>query len=480
MSRINEERLRMLAEAYSKNVPIADLRNVSGLGTDPLLRKLFQAVERGFLRPDSLDRFLTDETLYDFPDNLDARLEAVGSSINSELKIAAILALQGYPQTAAALHRRVKALAGDAKITSPNAFQDYYERSLSDIGFLAMRTYQIGNDPKINAFAISDAGERYGLPIAAFSLIYGVEHNISMLQLLGITSTRGDSRAPSNRVRIFELIDATVNPNVENDVGSIPMSKLGTKVSITQSDVLRHLESLKKLGIVDFEALYPEEKTYSLAKGVTPDRVTPIKDYPTLTGKVAEWLYKNGRGHAAQIALYIKYRHPNAVSMVLSGMHENGDAETLYAGQQKSNAWLGPNAELMRRWIKKIRGALDDGPELEEMAKMAADIRGDDTAAEMYLEPAITRYNKVSPNRNRKPLEQRGKELIEFVEEYQRLWNLPPTGEIISVSTDISPSSVSRVSRPLIDAGRLMRIDTLVSGERIHKPLYATPDFMKN
>ena len=143
MSRVNEERLRMLAEAYSKNVPIADLRNVSGLGTDPLLRKLFQAVERGFLRPDSLDRFLTDETLREFPDNLDARLEAVGSSINSELKIAAILALQGYPQTAAALHRRVKALAGDAKITSPNAFQDYYERSLSDIGFLAMRTYQI-------------------------------------------------------------------------------------------------------------------------------------------------------------------------------------------------------------------------------------------------------------------------------------------------------------------------------------------------
>ena len=80
-------------------------------------------------------------------------------------------------------------------------------------------------------FTLTQAGETYGQPAAAFSLKYAVDHNTSLFNLLGSTQSGGDSRAPYNRARLVELVRGGISTIWE--LGSI---------TGLNSGVIRHFE----------------------------------------------------------------------------------------------------------------------------------------------------------------------------------------------------------------------------------------------
>src|SRR3989338_6912102 len=106
-----------------------------------------------------------------FPEKLDERLNAVLAAINTAPKAVLLAAvLDGTFRTMPEIGRRYRRWANWPKA---NVLGDYIQRSLVTIGLVAEERISIpARDGAIEcSWRLSDAGIRYGISAAAFSLV---------------------------------------------------------------------------------------------------------------------------------------------------------------------------------------------------------------------------------------------------------------------------------------------------------------------
>jgi hypothetical protein len=230
-----------------------------------------------------LARLPIDRIQHKFPEDPEARLAAVLSCINSELKQATLLVLDRHPGTSTDISKRLATIA-NAKLPTPGTFSSYCTDTLVTMGFVVQERFRKRRPgfPR-NYFAISGPGEKYGQPIAAFSLRYAVDHNLSLHELLGQTASAGESRAPYNRARLVELVAE----------GHDRMVDVQECLGLAIEDVRQHLRKLEKLALLTFDSLSFEKKgvnSYTWVRGRLPGEARTVCQLKRLTRDVVRWL----------------------------------------------------------------------------------------------------------------------------------------------------------------------------------------------
>lgn len=451
MPRVGSEQVHEIAEAFEAGAPVSELRDTYNLGNRALLNRLTLAREEDFLSDEALDRILVDRTINDFPGNPENRLEAVLSCMNTELKQATTLMLDRNPKRRSGIRNRLSELT-DVNLPARPVFEGYCKQTLCPIGFLAQERLGEGLGLATSYFSISDAGEQYGQPIAAFSLMYAVDHNTSLYEFLGPTTSPGDSRSPYNRARIIELVAD----------GYYSMVGLGNELGLNSNGIRFHLKTLQEFGLLTFESLNPEQngiKPYKWAEGKRPEDAEMIKGCKTLTKRVARRLYENQEGDCNSIAQELGYKWPVHVSVILAGLERQGLAETQFISHQRSEIQLNESSEVLADYTRAVRAALNGKDELQEMETVLEEFREDRELFSLYLDAGIELYSAVSPNINARTPEERTGELLDFIGRYQAEHDRGPRPSEMMDSLNWSYGTVGKYTRQLLGQGMLTRTD---------------------
>jgi len=449
MPRFDKTRLTELAQDSEKGASVRELRVKFALSNKVLLKYLVQAMRQGLVKEANLARFLIDRTQYDFPENSEARLEAVLCCMNSELKQAVVLVLDRFPRTYWEIGGSLSAIT-NARLPARPTFSAYCVDTFAPIGFLVHKRYGRGLGLADHYFQLSEQGAKYGQPIAAFSLRYAVEHNLSLYQLLGQTQSSGDSRAPYNRARILEVVSEGHNRIVDLTQG----------LGLVIEDVRQHLNHLQRLGMLSFDSLNfagKGVKFYRWVYGRSPEEARTVGELKTLTKDVAKWLYANKVGERNQIAEALNYSHPTHVSSVLVGLVDQGLTHTPFASCDKSRITLSKRARLLSDYTRAVRNALANKSELRDMTSMFEEFVRDRRRFTRYLDAGIEFYTAVSPNLNARTVKERESELRRFVEVHQEREGVGVRPVDAVRALGWTHGTVTRCIRSLFQRGRLVK-----------------------
>lgn len=143
-----------------------------------------------------------------FPTDTKGRLNAILNVVNTELKTIALLHLGDSPIDRHDLKRKMRETVGyGVYLPGPSRnLEAYCHQTFYPIGAVAEETIlRDTGDETYFGYCLTDAGKKYGLPVAAFTLDYVVRNGKSMFTILGSTSTpSGRKRAPLSRINILQ------------------------------------------------------------------------------------------------------------------------------------------------------------------------------------------------------------------------------------------------------------------------------------
>ena len=281
-------------------------------------------------------------------------------------------------------------------------------------------------------------------------LRYAVDHNISLYELLGQTPSVGARRAPYNRARIVEVLSR----------GDTKIVDLTKQLGLTLEDVRQHLRKLEGLGVLSFDSLNFEKKgvkPYTWVQGKSPHQARHLWGLKTLTSDVAGWLYKNKRADRHEIAQGLNYRHLTQISRVLVSLVKQGLAQTDYMSADKSRIWLSKKSGLITKFVRAIRNALDDKPDLKDMSAILGEFSRDDELFGYYVNRGVKIYNSVSPNLNARTAESRESELLRFLNAYQDREKEGPRPVDVVRQLGWTPGTVTRNLSALLRKGLVGR-----------------------
>lgn len=410
MPRFTRDRLPELAGDFQDRVSLSDLRRKYRLSARSLLFYLVEARRENRISAASLNRLRLERRWYDFPRGREARLRAVLGCMNGELKQAILLLADEQPRTKTGIQRLLEAHTDEA-LPGSGTFYDYCFQTLTPAGFLIHDCLGKGLKARYNCFKLSAAGRRYGRPLAAYSLQYAVENKISLYELFGPTSSGGGSSGPYNRARIMELVAAGCNQIVS----------LAEQIGLSHTDISHHLRHLQAKGLLRFDSLTsaPGFKSYRWVRGRRPEEAKTIANRKKLTEAVIHWLYRHKQGDHRQIAGAVGCRHLQDVSKVLVGLAQQGLAFTEFSSTHRSRVELGKQAGPVLDYLKTVRGALRDGPELARITTRVKHWYRHPETLKQHLNAALALYMNISPTVNRKNSAEREEELIECIERFQ-------------------------------------------------------------
>ncbi len=413
---VREDKLRILAAALEAE-DIRPILAAEKLKRQKLVNLAHHALDDCIITTEEFDRIAKSiEKPKIFPTNHEQRLEAILSGVvNTEHKQILTLLLQDNPQSLVQLKEDF--VEATNSVWTPRRLTTYIESylllSLDSVGFVA---HPVLRDLNIGVKA-TEAGKKYGQPLAAFALDIGRQIDFSFHQLLGSTCSHGDSRAPYNRFRILHfLLD-----------GDTRISELRGQLNLPHIDVVSHLKTLKELGFVEFDSVGSEQRGWAVYKwsGDKPEDVKTVGGRPTLTRAVAQHLFKNGEADRNQIAADLKtgeYRDcTNAylradISRILVGLKRQGVASSGFHGNDKSHVkLLKDKTEFVDEFTRKVNGALRDGPELQEMERLNQLYQNDPDRLKTDATRRLGIYVSVSPQINCRSAEEWLKDVLLYI-----------------------------------------------------------------
>jgi len=406
-----KDQLGCVLKDFAKGIPVSRLRHKYNLRKEALLKYLIEARALGLLGESALAKIRVSKIQYPFPEDLEERLKAVLRCMNTELKQATLLTCETYPRTYKEISKNLGALT-NAKLPKAQSFASYCICTLLPAGLLVHERFGRGLGVAHRYFRLSEDGEEYGRPIAAFSLKYAVDHGISLYQLLGQSQSTSDSRSSYNRARIVELVS----------VGNTRLKDLMDHLSLMVEDVRQHLRHLKTVGVLTFDSLSPEFKglkIYTWRSGRLPSEARNVVERGKLTAAVAKWLYENGSGERNQIAADLNYKDIQGISRVLVGLAAQGLADTPFLPHEKSRIVLLEKAEVVTDYLRSVRDALSGKPALDDMKTTLREFDRNKETLANYLDAGIKLYDAVSPQIHARVAEEREFELMQFIEGYK-------------------------------------------------------------
>jgi DNA-binding HxlR family transcriptional regulator len=391
---------------------------------------------------------------YPFPENVEKRLQKVLFSVNTEIKSAVLIhSLDRNYKTGGELRQSLFELLGESVwLPSHKSFSDYCHEVFYPNGLVVEKPILKYQYPKRYAepglhWRISPAGKKYAKPLAAFSLKYAVDNNKSMYEYLGMTASRGKSRAPYNRFRIIELVGDGYSREID----------LAKTINLCQAGVRDTLLILRHTGFIEFTSVSEKKGQfkYRWVSGKNPEDVETVCKRKNLTLTVARKLSELGEADYNHLAKELEYSNPKHISVVLSGLVRQGTAQRIgpfKSGEIQSQISLTEEGKkLKENYCNPVRNALKDGKELEEMYEILCKLK--EPGMLNYTERGIELYFFVSPALKREHPRDREDQLLKFVEQFHenhRRW--PRRRDIISFS-----SLFETYLKPLVDKGILTK-----------------------
>lgn len=225
-----------------------------------------------------------------FPENPNARFEAIFAAIgNSEVKCATILLASEIPATGSEMQRRFREQVGSSWVPHTGTFHDYFE-TLGAAG-LIVKT--------VSGFTRTEAGEKYGKPIAAY-LLQQTSPFFSLEEFGQTARAHDSSRAVVNRADILSLLSKLDRP--------VSTSELIATLSWDQNRLIfNHLTALKNLGLIEYSSR-DDLAVYAVKEdGKIPTYHTSIM---TLKRRIQETITVMGAADAGLIAKKLHQYYP--------------------------------------------------------------------------------------------------------------------------------------------------------------------------
>ena len=267
----------------------------------------------------------------EFPKDPEKRFEAIFAAIgNSEAKCLTLLTLSEKPLTAFELHHKFLEESGGVWKTDRKTPAAYCFNTLVPIG-LVVEVDILHYESKVwvSGFRLTEAGIKYGQPIAAFLLEKSSNLPYSLLEIFGQTAKcSGKTRSVLNRARILEFLSQKDTVRRETDISKQLKLKASTQIC-------HHLRHLSQLGLIEYSSVNLEEKgfvKYILSENVARDKVEKVSTEPKLSSEIANLLFRLRKADANLLAEKLKKKYPKLsidslrvrASKILSGLSRQG------------------------------------------------------------------------------------------------------------------------------------------------------------
>jgi DNA-binding MarR family transcriptional regulator len=353
-----------------------------------------------------------------FPNDLEGRLDAILNVVNSELKSVTLLHLREQAMNGSEIRTAIrKNLREGVYLVLYPTFTGYCKNSLFPIGMVARE--EILEDGSINAligYSITEAGIKYGLPIAAFSLAYAHENDVSLFSILGPTSSQGDSRAPSNRIKILKFL---------RNREKVSETEIASDICLGENNILEHFKALSLAGFLRYASSgeTTNNKGCSVYEwaGVEDRELKTVRTHVNLTSQVAKKLKELEKADRRTLGELLHYGHPSNISTILRGLEKQGfvrhvgktgltgnratysEASLLDSGRKFCDEYIKPVEEFLQdKSVPEINAALQ---RMHEDKKWRQEV----------LSYGIERYTALSHYVNRKSLETHFEEIMDYV-----------------------------------------------------------------
>ncbi len=351
-----------------------------------------------------------------FPDDLEGRLNAVLNVVNTEFKSATLLHLDDSPAEADEIRARIRETVGNGVyLTQAKTFRGYCHKTFLPIGTVAEELIRRESVEAVYpAWRLTEAGRRYGRPIACLALEYAVDNGISLYAVLGPTHSRGKKRAPLNRVRILKALS-------ENE--SLTETDLARKSEMACNGILVALEKLKQVGFVEFDSIGELRKgksviIYSWIDGKAPEDAKPVYAFPALTKKIAELGKEKRRLTYEKVCELLGGPFARQmITSVLSGLAKQGFMERekgFTGGVKQSEVRITDKAGSFMDFVYRAEEILSGKLSEREMQEIYFSFINREDYRES-LRKAFEMYKEVSPQTNKKPREETNEMIIRFL-----------------------------------------------------------------
>jgi len=336
-----------------------------------------------------------------FPDYLEGRMNAILSTVNTELKCVTLLHLDDRTINEGDIRKRIQESVGKEQYL-PHAVTigKYCGGTFVQVGLVA-RQEIIGDQGDVEEIGYSRtiAGKRYAQPLAAYALRWAVENRMSLYTVLGQVTSCGKSRAPMNAVLILKELEKRKGKSRVSDlVGSTTLGGPGVRTRLT---------ALKNAGFVDYESIGYGETGYVKYRWTDIRKINEIEtvaEQPALTENIAKELANCRLADAYKLKEKIGYNGKICnVANVLSGLRRQQAVEPIrWEGGIRSEVTLTESGtHFLANFIGKLELVLSDETSVLRDIEAATDFLSSDKAAKKrYACEAIELYRKVSPQIN--------------------------------------------------------------------------------
>lgn len=218
----------------------------------------------------------------EFPSDPEERYKAVISSIGNhagkQITFLSISSIPGTITTPPEMHSAFLENSQGVWKTGGGVQKDHASSSLAPIGMVAKEVgIRNGSNREVVGYTQTEAGRKYGDPIAKFLLKYAAEHNISLQSIFGATGST-ENRTPYYRSLILEyLSQAKDNKTIRIADIQKALSHKYDEVSVKSS-----LGELQKAGLLIFDTVNKETMERFLYN--TTDTLDNSKDLGGQTG----------------------------------------------------------------------------------------------------------------------------------------------------------------------------------------------------
>ena len=352
----------------------------------------------------------------EFPKNLEERLEAILSSVNTEYKSVTLgILLDDSWKTGNDIRNAAESYVNPVTniIPSDTSFKAYCTFTFIPIGAVAEERIK-GRIP-VSYYKLTEDGEKYGKPIAQFSLRTAVDYKLSMYEIFGSTPSPGKTRSPFNTAKIlFELEkeDNLRRVDLANECGLIDMA------------VSQHLLRLKNIGFVNYDSVSGEESgwsKYEWIKGKNLENIKPVCKLPTLTKKVANKMKKLEISDCNELAEVLDYKHPEDISKILSGLEKQGFVKKVKFkgrefkfGEKQSEASITEKGrKFVYEFLELVCQAL--GEDDFDGIYQEIEIFDDPSITSDYISRGFSLYKEVCPAYKRKSKEDNESRILQIL-----------------------------------------------------------------
>ena len=343
-----------------------------------------------------------------FPEDTEGRLNNLLNIVNTELKSLSLLHLsREHAYTGSELYSKVRqTLQGKGYLPSPVSFSKYCSDTLYPIGTVAKEEIIADNGiTRSCAYRLTDAGEKYGLPLAAFALDWAIKHKQSLFSTLGSTISPGKSRAPFNRAKMLEILAET---------SDITESSLGNRIDISPSAIVTHCRALQRQGLVQFASVgkYSEHRGSHIYEFLNNERKPQtVESRVTLTEQVYTAIKELQRANYHTIAEKVVYPHPSNISRVLSALESQGilkRSSPWIVKEKRSSISITPQGRaFVTLFLSPVKRALSSEHALQELSQSSLSPLMEPELLRTHCQEASRLYASVSPNINKKDIHMR-------------------------------------------------------------------------